>query len=119
MISRGLHLPGARGVLMPAPPMRAASSRRAAGVAATTASGSRSPRFVAYGLSVIEETPRGSSDTIIIAVAREAHKIERALAELGQRCYARGWASGTSGNFSAVVSPEPLRLAITASARDK
>jgi methylthioribulose-1-phosphate dehydratase len=43
----------------------------------------------------------------------------RALAEVGQRCHARGWALGTSGNFSAVISREPLRLAITASGKDK
>src|SRR5688500_770752 len=38
---------------------------------------------------------------------------------MGQRIYARGWALGTSGNFSAVVSRRPLRLAITASGHDK
>jgi methylthioribulose-1-phosphate dehydratase len=42
-----------------------------------------------------------------------------ALAETGRRFYARGWALGTSGNFSAVVSRHPLRLAITASGRSK
>ncbi|MGH7509264.1 MAG: methylthioribulose 1-phosphate dehydratase [Gemmatimonadales bacterium] len=41
------------------------------------------------------------------------------LAELGRQCYARGWALGTSGNFSAVVNRHPLRLAITASGVDK
>ncbi|HJS43186.1 MAG TPA: methylthioribulose 1-phosphate dehydratase [Gemmatimonadales bacterium] len=41
------------------------------------------------------------------------------LAEIGRQCYARGWALGTSGNFSAVVSREPLRLAITCSGVDK
>ena len=41
------------------------------------------------------------------------------LADIGRDCYARGWALGTSGNFSAVVSREPLRLAITASGVDK
>jgi methylthioribulose-1-phosphate dehydratase len=41
------------------------------------------------------------------------------LAEIGRQCYARGWALGTSGNFSAVVSREPLRLAITVSGVDK
>src|SRR5512143_2941172 len=41
------------------------------------------------------------------------------LAEAGRRLERRGWALGTSGNFSAVVSAEPLRLAITASALDK
>jgi methylthioribulose-1-phosphate dehydratase len=39
----------------------------------------------------------------------------RNLAEIGRRFYARGWAVGTSGNFSALVSRTPLRLAITAS----
>src|SRR5215472_15060964 len=41
------------------------------------------------------------------------------LVELGRDFYRRGWALGTSGNFSAVVQPEPLRLAITASSLDK
>jgi methylthioribulose-1-phosphate dehydratase len=50
---------------------------------------------------------------------RAAAKAAKALADLGQRLYARGWALGTSGNFSAVVSRRPLRLAITASGLDK
>ena len=41
------------------------------------------------------------------------------LAEIGRQCYARGWALGTSGNFSAVVGRDPLRLAITSSGVDK
>jgi methylthioribulose-1-phosphate dehydratase len=41
------------------------------------------------------------------------------LAAVGRRFYARGWALGTSGNFSTVVSRAPLRLAITASALHK
>src|SRR5438309_7171349 len=41
------------------------------------------------------------------------------LARLGPAFYARGWVLGTSGNFSAVVSREPLRLAITPSSVDK
>jgi methylthioribulose-1-phosphate dehydratase len=41
------------------------------------------------------------------------------LAELGRHFHSRGWALGTSGNFSAVVSRDPLRLAITASGLDK
>ena len=41
------------------------------------------------------------------------------LAELGRHCYERGWALGTSGNFSAVVSRDPLTLAITTSGVDK
>ena len=38
---------------------------------------------------------------------------------IARQCYARGWALGTSGNFSAVLSRDPLRLAITASGVDK
>lgn len=41
------------------------------------------------------------------------------LADVGRQCYARGWALGTSGNFSAVVSRDPLRLAMTPSGVDK
>lgn len=41
------------------------------------------------------------------------------LVEIGRGFYARGWALGTSGNFSAVVSREPLRLAITSTGLDK
>ncbi len=41
------------------------------------------------------------------------------LAEIARHCYARGWVPGTSGNFSATVSRDPLRLAITTSGIDK
>lgn len=41
------------------------------------------------------------------------------LAEVGRHCYARGWALGTSGNFSAVARKNPLTLAITTSGVDK
>lgn len=41
------------------------------------------------------------------------------LVTAGRRLERRGWASGTSGNFSAVLSADPLRLAITASGVDK
>jgi methylthioribulose-1-phosphate dehydratase len=41
------------------------------------------------------------------------------LAEIGRRFYTRGWVMGTSGNFSAVVSRQPFRLAITASSVHK
>jgi methylthioribulose-1-phosphate dehydratase len=41
------------------------------------------------------------------------------LVDIGRHCYARGWALGTSGNFSAVMSRDPLRLAITTSGVDK
>jgi len=41
------------------------------------------------------------------------------LAEVSRTLYARGWVLGTSGNFSAVVSRDPLRLAISPSGVDK
>jgi methylthioribulose-1-phosphate dehydratase len=41
------------------------------------------------------------------------------LCELGKNFYRRGWALGTSGNYSAVISHDPLRLAITSSGLDK
>src|SRR5215471_19001925 len=41
------------------------------------------------------------------------------LAEIGRGFYARGWVLGTSGNFSAVISRDPLRLAITSTGLDK
>jgi methylthioribulose-1-phosphate dehydratase len=45
--------------------------------------------------------------------------LARALADVGRHCYERGWALGTSGNFSAVVCRDPLTLAITTSGVDK
>ena len=45
-------------------------------------------------------------------------QLER-LAELARDFHRRGWALGTSGNFSAVMDRAPLRVAITASSVDK
>jgi methylthioribulose-1-phosphate dehydratase len=42
-----------------------------------------------------------------------------ALIGIGRRFDARGWVLGTSGNFSAVVDRDPLRLAITRSGTHK
>ena len=46
-------------------------------------------------------------------------ELAASLAEIGRGFYARGWALGTSGNFSVVVRREPLRLAITSTGLDK
>jgi len=46
-------------------------------------------------------------------------KLAAELAGIGRRFYGRGWVMGTSGNFSAVLSVQPLRLAITASSVHK
>jgi len=41
------------------------------------------------------------------------------LAALAHNFYTRGWVLGTSGNFSAVLSRDPMRLAITSTGLDK
>ena len=46
-------------------------------------------------------------------------KIAAELAAAGRAFYVRGWALGTSGNFSAVIARQPLRLAITSTGLDK
>src|SRR5262249_36164853 len=45
--------------------------------------------------------------------------VRRQLIEAGRRFDARGWVLGTSGNFSAVLTRDPLRLAITSSGASK
>ena len=47
--------------------------------------------------------------------------MERAsvIVDIARGFYQRGWVLGTSGNFSAVLSRQPLRLAITSSGIDK
>jgi methylthioribulose-1-phosphate dehydratase len=52
-------------------------------------------------------------------VQGEFSRLAVELAEVGKWFYARGWVLGTSGNFSAVTSREPLRLAITSTGLDK
>ncbi len=42
-----------------------------------------------------------------------------ALCDTATLLYDRGWAFGTSGNYSVVIDRQPLRLLITASGRDK
>lgn len=48
-----------------------------------------------------------------------ADSVAAELADLGRHLCGRGWVLGTSGNLSAVIDREPLRLAITASGVDK
>ncbi|HKQ74393.1 MAG TPA: methylthioribulose 1-phosphate dehydratase [Blastocatellia bacterium] len=52
-------------------------------------------------------------------VTDRAVELAASLAEAACGFYQRGWALGTGGNFSAVMSQEPLRLLITASGMDK
>src|SRR5256885_639196 len=48
-----------------------------------------------------------------------ARAIADGLAAIVRGAYARGWTLGTSGNFSALVASDPLRLLITPSGADK
>src|SRR4030095_4577030 len=41
------------------------------------------------------------------------------LAEAGREFYRRGWVLGTSGNFSKLLAPDPMRIRITASGLEK
>lgn len=41
------------------------------------------------------------------------------LADAGQEFYSRGWVLGTSGNFSALLARNPLRVCVTASGLEK
>lgn len=53
------------------------------------------------------------------AMPSELQAVSQQLIAIGRRFDARGWVLGTSGNFSAVLSREPLRMAITASGTQK
>lgn len=52
-------------------------------------------------------------------MSENVRQIVGGLVSVARGFYARGWLMGTSGNLSAVVEREPLRLAITASGVDK
>lgn len=65
--------------------------------------------------------PQGSSRSRGGKAARVAgtQVIARRLATIGHEFHARGWARGTSGNYSVVLHREPLKLLITSSGLDK
>src|SRR3989442_36130 len=46
-------------------------------------------------------------------------EIAKLLSELARTFYARSWVLGTSGNFSAIISENPFRMAITSAGVDK
>jgi len=52
-------------------------------------------------------------------MAENVNEIVDELVSVARGFYGRGWLMGTSGNLSAVVQREPMRLAITASGVDK
>ncbi len=53
------------------------------------------------------------------ALKRDFESISVELSRIGAGFYSRGWVMGTSGNLSALVSEDPLLLAITGSGLDK
>ena len=60
-----------------------------------------------------------TTDDLQAALAADFSNLASGLAEIARGFYGRGWNLGTSGNFSAVLRRDPLRLAITASGLDK
>jgi methylthioribulose-1-phosphate dehydratase len=56
---------------------------------------------------------------IVSRIKPTLYATARAFHEIGRDFHTRGWVLGTSGNFSSVVSRNPLKLAITASAVSK
>lgn len=61
------------------------------------------------------EAPPTATATATAAVAQEAEALSAAMAAIHQR----GWCDGTGGNFSAVLSREPLQLLMAPSGVDK
>lgn len=52
-------------------------------------------------------------------MAMNFQNLAEQLALSGREFYRRGWVMGTSGNFSALIERDPLRLCITASGNEK
>jgi len=72
-----------------------------------------SDRAVAMNNMVIDHQGTQMQDSVNFT------KLTTELAETGKNFYSRGWVLGTSGNFSAVTSWRPLRLAISPTGLDK
>jgi methylthioribulose-1-phosphate dehydratase len=66
-----------------------------------------------------EQKKRATNQPRKQGAASRFRGLAEALAATGREFYSRGWVQGTSGNFSAVVSREPLRLAVTSTGLDK
>src|ERR687891_818510 len=57
--------------------------------------------------------------SIFCCVSANLPELASTLAAVAKSFHARGWLLGTSGNLSAVVQREPLRLAMSPSGIDK
>src|SRR5882724_11455446 len=63
--------------------------------------------------------PNRSFSSIFSLMSHDFSEITIGLASIAKSFHARGWLLGTSGNLSAVVQREPLRLAMSPSGVDK
>src|SRR5262245_13567385 len=70
------------------------------------------------GADIVLSIHSGQSTSIICRV-NTLNNIAYRLVEIGRDFHRRGWALGTSGNFSVVMERNPLTLAITESSVDK
>jgi methylthioribulose-1-phosphate dehydratase len=84
------------------------------------------PSYGVFGPATMKKTKtdikHGNKSSSRLRSSRNGDRfteIAGCLAEIGRGFYSRGWVLGTSGNFSAVLSREPLRLAITSTGLDK
>src|SRR5215831_2460644 len=76
--------------------------------------------MLSYRFGGLLEAPRPCTFSVLtLAIIIPRMTSSEHLAQLGREFHRRGWVLGTSGNFSAVVSRDPLRIAITASSLDK
>src|SRR5688572_22779456 len=57
--------------------------------------------------------------SILLSMSDDFAEIAASLAAIAKGFHARGWLLGTSGNLSAVVQRDPLRLAMSPSGIDK
>ena len=60
-----------------------------------------------------------AADAAVPGQAERFANLASELAAAGRGFYERGWVLGTSGNFSGVISRDPMRLAITSTGLDK
>jgi methylthioribulose-1-phosphate dehydratase len=66
-----------------------------------------------------DSTVTDPADTVARMTGSPSAALKQELIEIGRDFHRRGWSLGTSSNYSAVVSKDPLRLLITGSGFDK
>ncbi len=76
---------------------------------------------VTHGIlvSVKRNPSRAKAPATPSVAAPDTRRIASQLATIGREFHSRGWAFGTSGNYSCVLRRDPLKLLITSSGLDK